>query len=127
MRKKYLSMGVFTNQEKIDLYFKAWQEYDLYLLHEVFSEDAKYVIENKNTSYEGIEAICQYWVRNKKRQKGLTLAWHTDLDFSTVFKARFWDCEESEDQEIIGKINFSFDAQGKIVELREKYYKNVYN
>ena len=120
-------MGVFTNREKIDLYFEAWQTYDLILLHEVFSKDAKYVIENKNTSYEGIVAISQYWLRNKKRQKGLTLAWYTYLDFSTVFKARFWDCEESENQEIVGVINFSFDTQGKIVELREYYHKSVYN
>lgn len=118
-------MDVSMNREKVDLYFKAWLEYDLTLLREIFTGEAKYIIENKNQVYEGIKEISRYWTRNKKRQKDIKLKWRTNSDNGVFFRARFWDSEECELQVIVGVIYFTFDMSGRICELREYYYKTV--
>ena len=111
------------NRSNIDLYFKAWQEYDCVLLGEIFSVDAKYVIENKNRCFQGIEEIRKYWHRNKNRQANLTLEWKAESDLRIWFRACFYDREEHEFQEISGIMSFGFNKQGKICELREYYNK----
>lgn len=116
-------VDVTLNRSIIDLYFKAWQDYNTVLLREVFSVDAKYVIENKNRCFKGIEEICKYWHRNKKRQANLALEWKTESVSRIWFRACFYDREEHEFQEISGIMSFCFNKQGKICELREYYNK----
>ena len=119
-------MDAIINQQIIDLYFKAWKTYDISLLHKIFSPNAKYVIENKNKIYVGIGEISQYWLRNKNRQHGLKLCWKNEEDACAIFRAQFWDNEEKEHQEIIGKIYFDICSSKKIVELRECDKKIIY-
>lgn len=123
---KYSLMGAFMNRDKIDLYFKAWKEYDVTLLREIFTNEANYIIENKNQTFEGIEEISRYWLRNKARQNNIKLEWKTNTDNDVSFRAQFWDSEECELQEIVGDIHFIFDANGRIDELREYYSKIVH-
>lgn len=118
-------MGASMNREKVNLYFKAWREYDLTLLREVFTNEAKYIIENKNRVFEGIEEISRYWLRNKSRQNNIVLEWKMNTDNDVSFCACFWDSEECEQQEVVGDIHFIFDENGRIVELREYYSKTI--
>lgn len=119
-------MDAIIYQQIINLYFEAWKTYDISLLHKIFSPNAKYVIENKKKTYIGIEEICQYWLRNKNRQRDLQLCWKNVADANAIFSAQFWDDDEKENQEIIGDIHFDICSDDKIVELRECYKKIIH-
>ena len=111
------------------MYFTAWQNYDMKLLKFIFSPDAKYIIRNKKRIYTGIIDIAEYWTRNKKRQRDLTIHWRvlkSGIRFEIVdFTAFFKDIEKWETVKVNGQIIFKYSAMNKISVLTEAYRKSV--
>lgn len=110
---------------RVKKYFIAWQTYDLKLLCSIFSPTAKYIIRNKNRTFNGIEEIEQYWQRNKRRQQDIQLRWkiirsqpHTD---EVEFYAYFGDIEEHKNVRVFGRIIFTYNAAEQIIKLSEAY------
>ena len=122
-------MGVISKDDCITGYFLAWLSYDLELLRFVFAPDAKYIIENKDRVYEGHAEIEKYWIRNKNRQRDLSLSWtieeRTDEYVSVKFNAQFYDIEEAERNTIDGNGFFCFDKNNRITVFREEYIKII--
>ena len=55
-------------------YFQAWRTHDLNALERIFDPGAKYTILNKDKSFDGLESIARYWLRNKTRQRQLRVS-----------------------------------------------------
>ena len=107
-------------------YFKAWKEYDVALISTIFAAEASYEIIPRNRILKGSGEICEYWKRNQKRQRDIFISWDIlqekeDL-VSVSFRARFYDVEEKEQQQIVGDINFIFN-NNIIQHLSERYDK----
>lgn len=114
--------------DRVDKYFKAWNFYDIGLLKEIFSVNARYVIRKKKI-YRGIDQIIEYWKKNQKRQKDLQLHWkvikRTARCDVVEFGAYFYDISEKLYNKINGTIIFKYDANEKIKVLTEAYRKRV--
>jgi hypothetical protein len=113
-----------AEQDLFDKYLRAWQNHDTNLVREIFDVSAEYKIEGKPSLY-GVEAICAYWERNKKRQYNLKICpplkqTNTSTMCSFVFCVNFVDLEEKEKQTVYGLIALRY-ANGKIFELSESY------
>ena len=113
----------------VDDYFDAWQSYDNSILCRIFDKKAKYIIRPRNRKLIGIKEICRYWGKNESRQRNLILNWSIaqvkPLQISCDFTAKFFDVEENQNQEIIGKINYRLCKNLKILSLSETYKKNI--
>lgn len=105
-------------------YLRAWQTYDTNAVREIFDTSSTYSIEGKRT-LQGLDEICGYWDRNKKRQHNLKifppLELNSERDTSSfIFCANFVDLEENENQTVYGRITLRHPGD-KIAELTEVY------
>jgi hypothetical protein len=108
----------------IEKYIDAWITHDNEIIREIFDTSASYNIEGKQP-LKGIEAICDYWERNKRRQHNLRILPPLKLtsDPNTeafIFCASFADSEERENQTVYGHIQLRLQ-EGKVVSLMESY------
>ncbi len=111
-------------QDPYEKYLRAWRDHDTGLVRELFDTSAVYDIAGKEP-LRGIEAICRYWERNKKRQYNLKILPPLKLldtlnTCSFVFCANFVDTEEREHQTVYGTITLEHQ-DGKILSLAESY------
>ena len=109
-------------------YFDAWLRYDTCLLKEIFDPSANYIIRNKQYTFSGINKITNYWLRNKGRQRNLSLIWSIvrfeEKHCAVVFQAKFYDIEEDDMNVINGVIDFFMTNTNQIGVLSEEYSKN---
>lgn len=121
-------MAVMSPVDIVNNYFFSWKEYDIDLLTKIFHPKATYNIKPIHQVLTGIEEICRYWERNKKRQRNIIVEWEiiktTLSSIDCEFNAEFWDNEESEQQRISGNISFVI-IDGIIYSLSETYQKTV--
>ena len=108
----------------VEKYLAAWNNHDTKLIRELFDASAVYKMAGKQP-LQGIEAICRYWERNKKRQYNLKIFPPLKLSdapnsSSFVFCATFADTEEREDQTVYGHITLQH-RDGRIFDLAESY------
>jgi len=119
---------IINHSQRIEKYFVAWKEYDIYLLKEIFSQSAKYVIRGKKV-YNGIDEIIGYWEKNKRRQKNIQLHWKIVNSSSRCevveFGAYFWDMDSRVSTKINGQIIFKYDCNNQIICLTEAYKKRT--
>ena len=122
--------ATIVTKELINKYFKAWINYDIVLLNEIFESSAKYIIINKKRVYEGIEEITSYWNRNKNRQRDLSLRWEVlecQASYGCVsFHATFFDVEEKTTNIIDGILRIHKSENNRIDVFSEEYRKTVY-
>ena len=108
-------------------YFRIWRDYDLSAISRIFAPDGTYVIHSIHRTIRGHREISDYFLRNKRRQKDLSLDWailHCAAGYSQAsFRAKFFDREEGQRQTIKGIISFSIDSNGQIRSLSEAYEK----
>ena len=108
----------------IEKYLTAWDTHDVRLVRELFDPDAVYNISGKKR-LNGIDEICGYWERNKRRQHNLRVLPPLELSDGTasssfMFCARFVDTEEKEDQTVYGHIHIEV-RNDKVMQLSESY------
>ena len=111
-------------------YFEAWRTHDLTALGRIFDPGARYVILNKQTTFDGLEEISRYWIRNKARQRQLRVSYVAKEKnvagdvIDLVFAAEFIDIIERERQDIIGDMTIKV-SDGFIGEITETYWKGA--
>jgi hypothetical protein len=113
-----------TNNDLLLKYLRAWETYDTNLVRQIFEASSVYNVEGKKP-LQGLEEICLYWERNRRRQHNLKILPPLKLaitgDTSTfIFCASFVDLEEKEHQTVYGRITLRH-PNGKIAELTETY------
>ncbi len=116
-----------SKNEIVNLYFKAWLEYDLHLIDKIFTMSASYIILSRKKILRGKKQIETYWIRNSKRQKNLNLSWEVNGEFDdcafTTFSAEFYDIELESVVSINGIISFLFE--GNRISSLSEYYKKT--
>ena len=118
-----------VQKEIVKKYFYAWKYHDSNLIRNIFDVNASYIIENKKTEMRNINDIISYWERNKKRQIKLQVRWKIigvkRNQILTNFDAYFYNKEIKQYNSVRGVISFSFNKEGRIIELSERYRKRV--
>lgn len=114
----------------VEHYFQTWKEYNIRGVMQLFDAKAKYKIRPKQKTLNGHAEICEYWRRNKQRQKGIELLWDilsVKKSYAKVhFVAKFYDKEENEHQKVVGIIELYLnEQQNTVILLSESYQKSI--
>lgn len=114
-------------QRLVGLYFDAWTRHDDSAIFDIFSHNAVYILHPRGRILMGVEHIAEYWRRNAKRQRDLTVRWNicasTRSDTCAQFAATFYDLEEGLGESIRGTLRVEVGGR-KIEKLEEWYVKD---
>jgi hypothetical protein len=110
----------------VNKYFLSWQKHDIGLLNTIFHKGATYEIICLKRKYIGLKEITNYWNRNARRQKDITIDYkiyiRTKNKIYLKFNSIFFDVEECERQRIDGKM-IIYIKRNRICYLKENYTK----
>ena len=111
------------------LYKRSWEDHDLNLLDDLFTDDATYIINPKRAPLKGIKSIREYWHYNSLKQETVSFyPQYISLDFDTIhcnWISIFY-------RKDLGKwmlLNGTFDARlkaNKIIYFEEQFSKQLF-
>jgi len=110
----------------VQMYKRAWEQHDLNILRELFTEDATYQEKPHSAPLQGIEKICEYWKQNALRQRFVRFMpkfvdFHND-SMIVLWEASFFRVDLNRWMYLDGSFNATF-RQGRICAFSEKFNK----
>lgn len=112
-------------------YFRSWERHDIDIVKGIFTSTFCYEIDGKGkiTTFHDLE---KYWRRNKDRQRRVRtdhsiLPCYEQGKARVLFTAVFSDSEDNDYVVVTGLIVFTFNAEGYIENLWERYFKYNYS
>jgi len=117
-----------TPQLLVIKYKTAWEQHDIRLLAEIFTEDIVYQ-EKPGVILRGLPELEQYWLDNKEKQRNVIFTAHqctaSGNDIELLWSASFFDTKKKMQASIQGTMWLRLDGK-KIGSLKESF-NIVYN
>jgi hypothetical protein len=112
----------------VEQYKRAWENHDMNLLRNLFSDKAEYHEKEGQRPFKGIESICHYWRKNKETQS--SVEFHPSrINYNNGILSTDWQCTfYRKDLSKWMKLNGIFQAEikdGKILRFKEKFEKKL--